>query len=607
MDDELLGYYHAELSYIRDAGAEFAVKYPKVAARLYLEADKCEDPHVERLLEGFAFLAARIRKKLDDELPEITDALLNVLYPHFQRPLPSMTVVQFLPGPEQSKLTGGYRVERGTRVNSRPVAGAPCRFQTGYPVTLWPVEVAAARLDPDRVVFPGKPPQAVALLQIGLRATGGLSFGQLELDRLRFYIDGEGPLAFGLYELLLNNTCRLLVRGAGPDGQVRTVTLPPQALQPVGLGRDEGLFPYPDRSFPGYRLIQEYFAFPEKFLFFEVSGLECLRQGGFGDSAELLFFLDQPPRGDLPVGPENFRLGCTPIINLFSQVCEPIPLTHTVPEYRVVPDVHRPLATEVYSIDEVISVGSFLGEVTQYEPFYGMRHGMSPGAQAYWFSSRRPSTRKDDRGTEVYLSFVDPGFNPRLPATETITVHATCTNRDLPGRLPFGGDQGDFELEAQAPVGRVRCLRKPTRPLRPPLGRAGQWRLISLLALNHLSLADTAEGLDALREALTIYDFADTAVTRQQIAGLSGVSSRRVSGRVSRGAGVAVCQGLEVTLEFDEAQYVGSGVYLLASVLERFLGLYASINSFCQLVAKTKQREGILKRWPPRAGERTLL
>ena len=207
----------------------------------------------------------------------------------------------------------------------------------------------------------------------------------------------------------------------------------------------------------------------------------------------------------------------------------------------------------------------------------------------------------------VDLSFVDPEFRPSAPAGEMITVRTTCTNRDLPSRLPFGGEQGDFELEGKAPVSRVRCVRRPTKTVRPPLGRASRWPLISHLALNHLSLVDTDEGLDALREVLRVYDFTDSAVTRQQIAGITRVSSRRVAGRTGRRVGNVVCLGVEVDLEFDEANYVGSGAFLLASVLERFLGLYVSINSFSQLVARTRQREGILKRWPPRAGERTLL
>jgi type VI secretion system protein ImpG len=608
MSDELLAYYNSELTYLRELGSEFAETYPKVAGRLRLEADKCDDPHVERLLEGFAFMAARIRHKLDDEFPEITDALLGVLYPHFQRPLPSMAIVQFLLGREQVKLTEGFTVPRGSRLNTRPVGGTPCSFLTNYPVTLWPIEVESARLDPDRVVHPDKPPDGVALLQIGLRCTGGTTFGELAIDRLRFYLDGTGALPAILFESLLNDACRVVVRGRLGGDQVDSVVLPSRAIEPVGFDLDEGMFPYPVRSFPGYRLIQEYLAFPEKFLFFDLTGLDRATARGFGESVDLLFFLKRPPRAVFTVQPENFRLGSTPVVNLFPQIAEPIALNQTKAEYRVVPDVHRPMATEVYSIDSVAGTAGYLDEPVQYEPFFSVRHAAEGrGARAYWYAARRRSLRKDDPGTEVDLSFVDPEFRPTAPAGEMITVRTTCTNRDLPSRLPFGGEQGDFELEGKAPVSRVRCLRRPTKTVRPPLGRASRWPLISHLALNHLSLVDTDEGLDALREMLRVYDFTDSAVTRQQIAGITRVSSRRVAGRTGRRVGNVVCLGVEVDLEFDEANYVGSGAFLLASVLERFLGLYVSINSFSQLVARTRQREGILKRWPPRAGERTLL
>ena len=608
MNDESLAYYNAELAYLRELGAEFAGKYPKVAARLMLEADKCADPHVERLLEGFAFLAARVRRKIDDEFPEITDALLGVLYPHFQRPLPSMTVVQLQPGPDPAKLAKGATVPRGARLLSRAVKGMPCQFRTAYPVTLWPVEVAAARLDPDRVTVPGKPAQAVALLQLSLRCAAGTTFAQLGIDRLRLHLDGEGPLPFALYEALCNNACRVVVQGKAAYGRSEAVTLPDDAIRPVGFARDEGMFDYPARSFPGYRLIQEYFAFPEKFLFVDLTGLKCLAARMIGDAVEVLIFLDRAPRVDRPVQAENFRLGCTPAVNLFGTVCEPIRLDRAQYEYRVVPDVHHPLAAEVYSVDEVTGTSAFLDEPAWYEPFYSARHS-AEGARprAYWYPSRRPSPRKDDPGTEVHLAFVDLGFDPKLPAAETITVRATCTNRDLPSRLPFGGEQGDFELEAPGPVGRVRCLRKPTRPLRPPLGRGAQWRLISHLSLNHLSLADADEGLDALREVLTLYNFDDGPASAQQIQGIARVTSRRAAGRTGSRLGNAVCLGVEVGVEFDESCYVGGSAFLMASVLERFLGLYTSINSFSRLSATTKPRGEILKRWPPRTGERTLL
>ncbi len=467
MDDELLAYYNNELVYLRELGADFARRYPKVAGRLQLESDKCEDPHVERLLEGFAFLAARVRKKLDDDYPEIAEALLGVLYPHYLRPLPSMAIVQMLPPPDGGpKLPGGHTIGRGTEVLTRTVQGSPCQFRTAYPVTLWPIGVESARLQHDRVTVAGKPPEAVGLIQIRLKSLGGVGFEALNLDRLRFYLDGEPTVVHAVHAALLNQCCGVVVQAR--DGGVAgpSVALAKEAIRPVGFEIDEGMFPYPKRSFPGYRLLQEYFAFPEKFLFFDLTGLERARGALRGEAVDLLFFLNRSPRSEVSVDAENFRLGCTPVANLFEQVCEPISLTHRRPEYRVVPDVHRPDATEVYEIRSVTSAGGYLDEPVEYEPFYALRHETSAGAlqRPYWIASRRPSPRRGDAGTELSLSFVDPGFRPTRPATDAVTVRATCTNRDLPAKLPFGGEQSDFQLAAPGPVG--ACDASASRPSR---------------------------------------------------------------------------------------------------------------------------------------------
>src|SRR5262245_42554633 len=195
MDDDLLAYYNGELRYVRELGAEFAAKYPKVAARLQLEAGRCEDPHVERLLEGFAFLAARIRKKIDDEYPEITDALLSVLYPHYQRPIPSMAIVQFTTSTDPTKIAAGHVLASGTPLVTKAVAGHPCRFRTAYPVTLWPVTVDAVSLAPDRVAIVGKPAGATSLLRLGLQCQAQAGWASLEgFESLRFFLDGGEPV-----------------------------------------------------------------------------------------------------------------------------------------------------------------------------------------------------------------------------------------------------------------------------------------------------------------------------------------------------------------------------------------------------------------------------
>jgi type VI secretion system protein ImpG len=609
MADDLLTYYERELAFIRQMGAEFAAKYPKIASRLLLEADKSEDPHVERLIQAFAFLAARVHHKIDDDFPEITDALLNVLYPHYLAPIPSMSIVQFVVDPEQGKLTGGHRIERGTPLYSQPVGGTPCRFRTAYPVTLWPVEVTAARLEePDRL----RPSaEAVAALRLELRCLGGGTFAQLALDHLRFFLQGESQLTYALYELLLNNTCQVQLHAPGDPGGPKPITLAPECLQPVGFAPEDGLLPYTPRSFLGYRLLTEYFTFPEKFLFFDVGQLDRAGQAGFRDRLDVLIFFNRVPRLEQPINAGTFRLGCTPVVNLFEYIAEPIRLSQAQTEYRVIPDIRRQGTTEVYAIDAVTCVAPHLPEPLHLQPIYSLQHAAHDESQpAFWYATRRPSQRQGDAGTEVYLSLVDVALEPKLPPEETLTVHCTCTNRDLPGRLPYGGEQGQgergyFELEGAAPLSRIRCLKKPTETLRPPLRRGAQWRLISHLSLNYLSICEG--GREALQEMLKLYDVSDSAATRQQIAGITDVSSRRIVGRPASKAWNGFCRGMEITVEFDAERYVGSGVFLFASVLEKFFGLYTSLNSFAQLVAITRQREEPLKRWPPRAGEQILL
>jgi type VI secretion system protein ImpG len=299
-------------------------------------------------------------------------------------------------------------------------------------------------------------------------------------------------------------------------------------------------------------------------------------------------------------------LVCEPIENLFTQIPEPVRLTQAQTEYQVYPDIRRQRATEVYSVDSVVSANPSLHETVEYRPFYSFKHAVERENQrAFWYAARRPSPKKGDSGTDVFLSFVDFNFRPTLPAEETLLIHATCSNRDLPGKLPFGGDRGEFELEGAAPLSRIRCLRKPTETFRSPLRRGTQWRIISHLALNYLSLCDG--GKDALQEVLKIYDFADSAAIRQQINGITHLASRQTVGRPRSMPWNGFCRGLEVTIEFDEEKFVGSGVFLFAAVLEKFFGLYTSLNSFTQLIAKTKQREEVLKRWAPRAGEQILL
>ena len=431
MQESLLEYYERELTIFRQLGQEFAQAYPKVASRLLLEPGKCEDPHVERLIQAVAFLAARIHHKIDDEFPEITNALLGLLYPHYLAPIPSMSVAEFTVDPEQGKLTSGYEVPRHTLLYSRPIDGIQCRFRTGYPLTLWPVTVTSARFDlPERVTTGSK---ALGLIRLELQCQGGVSFGELQLDRLRFYLDGEGQSGHTLYELLLNKTREVWIRPAGSKPGRKPIVLPASCFQPVGFGEDDGLLPYPTHALMGYRLLQEYFTFPQKFLFVDLTRFPSASQGDLGDKAEVLIFLDQVPRADHVISPENFRLGCVPIVNLFPQVAEPIRLDHTQHEYRIIPDIRRQQAHEVYGVTEVVLTAADSQTAQPVHPLYSIRHGGTDETPlAYWYAVRRPAVGKGDKGTEMFVSLVDLDVKPTLPPFETVTLHTLCTNRDLP-------------------------------------------------------------------------------------------------------------------------------------------------------------------------------
>jgi len=612
MSDALLGYYMRELAYLREQGVDFAHQYPKIAGRLRLGPDQSDDPMVARLVESVAFLNARIRHKLDDDFPEIAEAMLNVLYPHYLKPVPSMAVVQCTVDPTKGGLTGAYTVPRGTTIESEPIDGEPCRFRTCYPLTLWPISLVDAQLvgPPFKAAY-HSPTNPGWLLDLHLECmTPKQTFESLAPGTLRFFLLNKAQYVFELYEALFVNVKEVVVAASLSDLAARP--LASGCLRQVGFAADEAMLPYSPRSFGGYRLLTEYFAFPSKFLFFDVDGLDARALAGVGPSLHILFYLDGLPPGLRAsfVTASTFQLGCVPVVNLFQKRAEPVRLTQTEAEARVIPDVRRPLAHEVYSIDRV-TASSPTGLAVEYLPFYELKPpDRTLEDRSYYYAARRtppPSEVHRDPGTEVYLSLVDRELRPSAPASETLHVETTCLNRDLPARLPFGFGRPRLQLSMSAPVAQVICLTPPTPTLRPPLSRGVLWPLISHLTLNHLSISDADRGAEALRGILLLYDFADSIDTRKMIDGLISVTSQRVVGRTDVGGQAGIVRGIEVTIEFDEEQFTGHGLFILASVLERFLGLYCSINSFTTLVATTRQRDGELKRWPPRAGETILL
>jgi type VI secretion system protein ImpG len=612
MRDDLLFLYERELDYLRNSAVMFAKKHPKVAARLAIEPNQCTDPHTERLIEAFAFLAARVHLKMDDEFPEITEGLMAVVYPQLVRPIPSMTVAEFQPDPEKGRLTGALKIKRETKLFSKTVDGIPCTFRTCYETTLWPLSVTAAQLSaPARLQPAVKTLDSAWAVRLELRCAKDVEFPTLNLDKLRFYLDGESGLVNILYEMLFSRLNRILVRDLTPGSRRPPVTLPASALSAVGFSPDEGMIPYPASSFAGHRLLMEYFAFPEKFHFVDLSGLRALGAAGFKDAVEIVFLFSdiegagRVQRLELELSKKTFRLGCSPVANLFTTISEPIALNQRSYEYTINPDVRRPYAIEVFSVDEVKDINTNTQKIRVYEPFYSLRHSArKEDRPCFWLARRRPSNRPNDEGTDVSLSFVDLSTSIADPEFTSLSVQATCTNRDLPSRLPFGNQDSDFEMEGVGAMRRIVALHKPTQPIRPALGKSTLWRLISHLSLNYLSIVEGGE--TALQELLRLYDVGRTAYTQNVIQSIRKIASEPHFTRLISEQGVSFARGLHIKLDLDEDQFTGGGAFLFASVLERFFGMCASINSFTQLTVTTPQRKEGLYAWPPRSGRKPL-
>jgi type VI secretion system protein ImpG len=612
MRDALLARYEEELSFLRRTGAEFAQRYPKVASRLLLEPTKCDDPHVERLLEGFAFLAARVQLRLDDDFPEFSEALLEVIYPHYVRPIPSMSLVQFQLDLEQGKLPQGLKVPADALLHSRPVAGVPCRFRCCYDTTLWPLEVVSARW---AAPYELKPPVgargAVGAVQVQLRAPADFGFDKLEIDTLRLHLSAEPNLSTTLYELLCNNCVEILVRDATPGSSLPPVSLPGSALRPVGFGKDEGMLPFSRRSFVGYRVLQEYFTFPSKFLFLDLTGFDRVRTAGFGSRVEIVFLVTSFERSErramleAGVTADTIRLNCSPVVNLFPQVSEPVLLDHTREDYLLIADARRRTSTGIYSVEQVVATTPDATEPVPFEPFYSLRHARRGSAERYWHARRKPVRWRTDEGTDVYLSFVDHTGAIARPNCTAVTARLLCHNGNLPSRLPFGNPAGDFELPGGGPIRKIVALVKPTESMQPALGTAQLWRLITQLSLNYTSLV--SGGGDALRELLRLHNFSDSSAGEAQIRGIAEVRSAPTHSRVEGEFGLTFARGQRVEIDFDEEHFAGGGVYLLASVLHHFLGLAVSMNSFCTVTARTRQRREVLAEWAPKSGWKTLL
>ena len=615
MREELLEYYERELTYLRQMGGEFARKYPKVAGRLMLDADRCDDPHVSRLLEGFAFLAARVHRRIDDDFPEICESLTRIIHPGYLRPMPSMTIVECQPDPAQGKKTAGMRIPKGAPLVSKAtVEGLSCRFLTAYDVDLWPFSVASAEWrQPERMQRPPRATvgvQAVAAARLRLRCQRDVVFSGLPVSRLRFHLAGDASVVYSLYELFAEKCIEIQLRD--PKDEKKLISLEPGRIRMVGFDREESLLPFVRRSMDGHRLLQEYFAFPEKFLFFDLEGLEPLAQAGFGEEAEIVFLFSSFERTErqqvleLGVNERTFRLSCTPAINLFPQSAEPILLSQTRHEYTIVPDSRHSRVMEIFSIEEVVATNPRLRQSVVLEPMHAYRHQTrNRDDLAFWVASRHQNEFGEREPSVMTISVVDLTGNFTEPEADVLMVKALCTNFDLPSRFQFGSESGDFDLPGYAAAKTVTALRRPTPSIAPSGGKEHFWRLISMLSLNYLSLNE--EGRTAMQEILRLHNVSDSTASENQVGSILTMKSSPGFALVDSAYGLIPARGTQVEMEFDEQQFAGSGLYVFAAVLDRFLAGYASMNSFSQLTARSTLRKEAMGKWPPRAGTQALM
>jgi type VI secretion system protein ImpG len=596
---DLLPYFERELVVLRRYGAEFGSRFPRVAGGLYAASG---DPHAERVLQGTALLAARIQKRLDDGYPQVTERLLESLYPHCLRPFPSCSTVAFdAPGPASAPRV----IPRGTDLASKQaVAGVHCRFRTAADVSLAPVAIRATTFDPLIRAPSGTKLGAdvTASLSITIASVSGLlTLHDMPLEKLRVFIDGDPSLSAALRDALFLHASGAFVEA--PDG--RWLPLAESPIIPAGFSEAEALIPYGRRSHPAWRILLEYFCFPDKFRFFDLD-LAALRPflptGARSVTLHLALAGIRPDASAArmlrAVGPANLRLFCAPVVNLFPHHARPVAVTGTTADYSLVPDVTRPEGYEVYAVDAVRKRSRDGEGIVEFKPMHACRNPAA--AKGYYWALRHDDVLAEiSPGYEKRLSVIDEDLSAQAAERSTVSADILCTNRDLPHQLSCGVPGGDLSVSATADGIHVRLLATPTRQSRFASGEA-QWALNAYLTLNHHALIP--DGLDALRELLKLHDLPQSSITQRMIDGVVGLDHRQVTGWMCHEYGQSLVHGIEVHITVDEEAFAGSGMHLFAQVMDQFLALYVQVNNFVELVLLAQRDKREIIRCKRRSG-----
>jgi len=623
MDPRLLRYYNQELRYLREMGGEFARDFPKIAGRLGMEGMEVADPYVERLIEGTAFLAARVQLKQDAEYPQLSQRLLEMICPNMTAPVPSMLVARIRPLPDPG-LIKGFRIERGSTLVGPETAMSRtrCEFRTAQEVVLTPLKMAAAEyflsatdLPLSNLPLPERPRSGV---RIRLELPPGLSFGQLKLDALRLFIGGLGDVALRLHELITGACVGVLAGVPARGNDAARQFLDGRCVRAVGLDDEDAMLPVTLRGLAGTRLMQEYFAFSQRFLFIDIGSLQASFAKASGNAFEVVLLFDRYVAAlEGAVESENFQLHCVPAINLFERRADRLHLDEGATSYHLVPERTAALDYEVF---DVLDVKAFResSEEQAFLPLFATPQG-ERGAEGAYYSTVREPRLPSDRGrregprsgyvgTETFLSLVDSHQSPYAGALRQLAVRVRCTNRDLPLFMPTGQAGGELILSASAPIESISITAGPSRPQSAMREGAIAWRLLGLLSLNYLSLLDSDEetGAQALREILSLFAAAADVGLKRQIEGVRSVVVKPVVRRHPTPGPIAFSRGLEVKVTVDDLSFEGGSAALLASVLHQYFSRHVSMNSFVQTVLASLTRGDVVT-FTPRPGARTLL
>lgn len=609
MKEEFLNLYNEELSYLRNQGEDFAKAYPKIASRLRLGQGGVEDPMVGRLLESFAFLTARLDYKINHNTDYLTKSIINILYPHYQLPIPAFSTCQFQP---HVQLETAYTIPSGTTISVNASDGETCLFTTCYSVTVWPIHLSQVKYQRELCIEPKKIP--VKLVKSGLSFSlktnkSDINISTVKPNSLRFFIRAESYQSHLFYELLMNHLKEIILNFKHSNG--KTISIPTSAIQPVGFSHKESILPYPSHSFSGYQLLTEYFVYPEKFFYFDLIDLDQYLSEIMGDEVEIHCLFDQSNvELEKIISHESLVLGCTPIVNLFEQVGEPIKIDHHISEYHVIPDAHRSQESiEVYQVKSVDMSSDAHFEEMSCAPYFGHKFKMLDyKKQLYWFLNRKYCWELGHHhilGSEVFISFSQLGGVDELSDPIIVTPKLLCSNRDKTSQLVLGNQKSDFNFwkNNHEVIKNIHCIKPMTNPTYRDKTKLNNIDLVSHIFINHLCFEQAGENLNVLKDVLALYSTENDYDNHLINSGLLEVKTKQVTERHPVNLKQGFCRGIEYTLMIDEKYFTDNNAYLFGHVLSEFLAKSCSVNSFVKFILTSKQR-GEIARWKPKLGVR---